>query len=149
MLHYEPSLWKEYYPHVKYNPVCIESHKCTFKGQIVCIKYRSRPVHDMLKNILGYIHGKVRMLFTGIKICENDIKCCIFVILCRYCRLIMFCFFYLTKLELLYIKNKIIMIVCKYGILMTFLWLKKIELLHIKYKSYLIKNVCQKYDKFM
>jgi hypothetical protein len=27
MLHYEPSLWKEYYPHVKYNPVCIESHK--------------------------------------------------------------------------------------------------------------------------
>jgi predicted metal-binding protein len=51
MLHYEPGLWKEYYPHVKYNPVCIESHKCTFKGRIVCIKYRSRPVHDMLKNI--------------------------------------------------------------------------------------------------
>ena len=49
MLHYEPSLWKEYYPHVKYNPVCIESQKCTFKGRIVCIKYRSRPVHDMLK----------------------------------------------------------------------------------------------------
>ena len=41
------------------------------------------------------------------------------------------------------------MIVCKYGILMTLLWLKKIELLHIKYKSYLIKNVCQKYDNFM
>ena len=35
MLHDEPSLWKEYYPHVKYNPVCIESHKCTFKGRIV------------------------------------------------------------------------------------------------------------------
>ena len=123
MLHYEPSLWKEYYPHVKYNPVCIESHKCTFKGRIVCIKYRSRPVHEMLKNILGYIHGKVRMLFTGIEICKNDIKCCIFVILCRYCRLIMF-FFYLTTLELLYIKKKNI-IVCKYGILMTLLWLKK------------------------
>jgi hypothetical protein len=106
MLHYEPSLWKEYYPHVKYNPVCIESHKCTFKGQKVCIKYRSRPVHDMLKNILGYIHGKVRMLFTGIEICKNDIKYCIFVILCRYCRLIMF-FFYLTKLELLYKKKNI------------------------------------------
>ena len=70
MLHYEPSLWKEYYQHVKYNPVCIESHKCTFKGRIVCIKYKSRPVHDMLKNILGYIHGKVRMLFTGIEICK-------------------------------------------------------------------------------
>jgi hypothetical protein len=28
----------------------------------------------MLKNILGYIHGKVRMLFTGIEICKNDIK---------------------------------------------------------------------------
>ena len=41
------------------------------------------------------------------------------------------------------------MIVCKYGILMTLLWLKKIELLHIKYKSYFIKNVSQKYDKFM
>ena len=41
------------------------------------------------------------------------------------------------------------MIVCKYGILMTLLWLKEIELLHIKYKSYLIKNGCQKYDKFM
>ena len=41
------------------------------------------------------------------------------------------------------------MIVCKYGILMTFLWLKKIELLYIKYKSHLIKNVCQKYDKYM
>ena len=41
------------------------------------------------------------------------------------------------------------MIVCKYGILLTPLWLKKIELLHIKYKSYLIENVCQKYDKFM
>ena len=81
------------------------SHKCTFKGRIVRIKYRSRPVHDMLKNILGYIHGKVRMLFTGIEICKNDIKCCIFVTLCRYCRLIM--------------------IVCKYGILMTLLWLKK------------------------
>jgi hypothetical protein len=53
------------------------------KGQIICIKYRSRPVNDMLKNILGYIHGKVRMLFTGIEICKNDIKCCIFVILCR------------------------------------------------------------------
>jgi hypothetical protein len=52
MLHYEPSLWKEYYPHVKYNPVCIESHKCTFKGRIVCIKYRSRPVHDMLKKYI-------------------------------------------------------------------------------------------------
>ena len=24
MLHYEPSLWKEYYSHVKYNPVCID-----------------------------------------------------------------------------------------------------------------------------
>ena len=104
MLHYEPSLWKEYYSHAKYNPVCIEWHKCTFKGQTVCIKYRSRPVHDMLKNILGYIHGKVRKLFTGIEICGNDIKCCIFVILCRYCRLISF-FFYLTKLELLYKKQ--------------------------------------------
>ena len=99
MLHYEPSLWKEYNPHVKYNPVCIESHKCTFKGQIVCIKYRSRPVHDLLKNILGYIHGKVRMLFTGIEICENDIKCCIFVILCRYCRLITF-FFLFNKIRI-------------------------------------------------
>jgi hypothetical protein len=79
----------------------IEWHTCTFKGRIVCIKYRSRPVHDMLKNILRYIHGKVRKLFTGIEICGNDIKCCIFVILCRYCRLISF-FFYLTKLELLY-----------------------------------------------
>jgi hypothetical protein len=39
MLHYEPSLWEEYYPHVKYNPVCIESHKCTFKGRIVCILF--------------------------------------------------------------------------------------------------------------
>ena len=28
----------------------------------------------MLKNILGYIHGEVRMLSTGIEICENDIK---------------------------------------------------------------------------
>ena len=40
------------------------------------------------------------------------------------------------------------MIVCKYGILMTLLWLKK-NSIDIKYKSYLIKNVCQKYDKFM
>ena len=56
-------------PHAKYNPVYIELHKCTFKSQIVCIKYRSRPVHDMLKNILGYMHGKVCMLFTGIEIC--------------------------------------------------------------------------------
>ena len=31
----------------------------------------------------------------------------------------------------------------------SFVVKKKIELLHIKYKSYLIKNVCQKYDKFM
>ena len=105
MLHYEPSLWKEYYPHVKYNPVCIESHKCTFKGRIVCIKYRSRPVHDMLKNILGYIHGKVRMLFTGIEICKNDIKCCIFVILCRYCRLFMF-FFLFDKIRIAIYKKK-------------------------------------------
>ena len=52
MLHYEPSLWKEYYSHAIYKPVCVEWHKCTCKGQIVCIKYRSRPVHDMLKNIL-------------------------------------------------------------------------------------------------
>ena len=74
------------------------------RNSSACVKYRSRPVHDMLKNILGYIHGKVRMLFTGIEICKNDIKCCIFVILCRYCRLIMF-FFYLTKLELLYTKK--------------------------------------------
>jgi hypothetical protein len=115
MLHYERSLWKEYYPHVKYNPVCIESHKCTFKGRIVCIKYRSRPVHDTLKNILGYIHGKVRMLFTGIEICKNDIKCCIFVILCRYCRLIMF-FFLFDKIRIAIYKKKI-MIVCKYVIL--------------------------------
>jgi hypothetical protein len=28
----------------------------------------------MLKNILGYIHGEVCMLFTGIEICENDNK---------------------------------------------------------------------------
>jgi hypothetical protein len=47
IVHYEPSLWKEYYPHAKYNPVCIEWHKCTLKGQIVCIKYRWRPVHDI------------------------------------------------------------------------------------------------------
>jgi predicted metal-binding protein len=47
IVHYEPSLWKEYYPHAKYNPVCIEWHKCTLKGQIVCINYRSRPVHDI------------------------------------------------------------------------------------------------------
>ena len=106
MLHYEPSLWKEYYPHVKYNPVCIEWHKCTFKGRIVCIKYRSRPVHDMLKNILGYIHGKVRMLFTGIEICKNDIKCCIFVILCSYCRLIMF-FFLFDKIRIAIYKKKL------------------------------------------
>ena len=52
MLHYEPSLWKEYYPHVKYNPVCIESHKCTFKGQIVCIKYRSRPLQNRIEYII-------------------------------------------------------------------------------------------------
>ena len=77
----------------------------------------------MLKNILGYIHGKVRMLFTGIEICKNDIKCCIFVILCRYCRLFMF-FFLFDKIRIaIYIKK--IMIVCKYGILMTLLWLKK------------------------
>lgn len=126
MLHYEQSLWKGYYPHVKYNPVCIEWHKCTFKGQIVGIKYRSRPVHNMLKNILGYIHGKVRMLFTGIDLCEHDINCCIFLVLCRYCRLIM-CFFYLTKLELLYLKNKITMMVCTYWILLTFLLLKKLN----------------------
>ena len=67
MLHYEPSLWKEYYSHAIYKPVCVEWHKCTCKGQIVCIKYRSRPVHAMLKSILGCIHGKVRMLFTGIE----------------------------------------------------------------------------------
>jgi hypothetical protein len=54
--------------------------------------HKKEKGHDMLKNILGYIHGKVRMLFTGIEICKNDIKCCIFVILCRYCRLIMFFF---------------------------------------------------------
>ena len=53
-----------------------------------------------------------------------------------------------NKIRIVIYKKKI-MIVCKYGILMTLLWLKKIELLHIKYKSYLIKNVCQKYDKFM
>ena len=41
------------------------------------------------------------------------------------------------------------MIVCKYVILMIHLWLKQIQLLHIKYRSYLIKNVCQKYDKCM
>ena len=49
----------------------------------------------------------------------------------------------------IYKKIIIIMIVFKYGILMTLLWLEKIELLYIKYKSHLIKNVCQKYDKFM
>jgi len=33
ILHYEPDLWEEYYSHAKYNPVSIQSHKCTFKGQ--------------------------------------------------------------------------------------------------------------------
>ena len=57
MLHYEPGLWKENYPQVKYNPVCIESHKCTFKGQIVCIKYKSRPVQNRIEYILLPIIG--------------------------------------------------------------------------------------------
>jgi hypothetical protein len=62
MLHYEPSLWKEYYPHVKYNPVCIEWHKCTFKGRIVCIKYR-------IENILNAVIVKTKNSLKG-SICD-------------------------------------------------------------------------------
>ena len=75
------------------------------RNSSACVKYRSRPAHDMLKHILGYIHGKVRMLFTGIEICKNDIKCCIFVILCRYCRIIMF-FFLFDKIRIAIYKKQ-------------------------------------------
>ena len=79
----------------------------------------------MLKNIVGYIYRTVCLLFRGIEICENDIKCCIFVIL-----YIKYGFFLFDKIRIVIYKKQNnhdtqYLIVCKYGILMTFLWLIK------------------------